>query len=841
LGEKVSGPSTLFPTEWLQYLRFVSDVSTVTLVEDERHSRLGARAATVHALVLVTLAVLLVNAPTWLHLVQSDPLALTAGLNKVGSGLLPGQPFADPNVGYTLQALGKQAAMQLMGGHLPWWNPYEGVGMPLAAEMQSGAFFPGTLILSSIFGVTGLLMVLECCTGYATYFLLRRLRVGLVAATAGAIAFSLCGAAAWVTNAPVRPIFALPLCLLGVERCLDGSAPLRRGRWALLGAGFALSILAGFPETAAIDAGFVALWTWCRMDRRNRTLAIAQGRELLVGIGVGLLAAAPVVVTFLTYFPNAWIGPHTSQFSHLSLPTEGLVQLFFPYGLGPISAVRLPAGQLWGGVGGYLQATVVAGAVLGLFGRQHRGLRIGLGAWVAVMVARAFGFSPLVILFGAIPGLKMIVVARYCLPSVELAMVVLCCLGLNDLSRLRATSQQLRRSALIVGGVAVLTTMGSWMVLSASTTLHRSRRHPAGLAHPASHAATVWSVLFAALVLSALITGVWLQVSTVERQSRQHIRRNGGRLLVALSIVVESMVLFGLPQLSAPPQATVDLKPVMFLRSHLGTQRFFTLGPLQPNYGSAFSISQVNVNDLPQPKNWVHFVEHYLDTNVTPVSFTALARAHLHGPTPAEELNRNLANYEAIGVKYVVVAPRAKDVLGIDFPVHHGPQWPKGPRLVFSNRTAKIYELPHPALIFSIRRVLGEHGTKACSATITSSFDTTTICDSAIQLTRRVLSSPEWSATIDTKPVAIHQPQGLTKNIFQQITVPAGIHKVVFHYEPPTGGLFVAVALVTWALIISLLISTSLVRGFLLRRFGRRGFGQKQVTEGTESESQGEG
>jgi hypothetical protein len=785
--------------------------------------------------VLVTLAVLLANAPTWLHLVQTDPLALTAGLNNVGSGILPGQPFADPNVGYTLQALGKQAAMQLFGGHLPWWNPYEGVGMPLTAEMQSGAFFPGTLILSSIFGVTGLLMVLECCTGYATYFLLRRLRIGLVASTAGAIAFSLCGAAAWVTNAPVRPIFALPLCLLGVERCLDGEAPLRRGRWALLAAGFALSILAGFPETAAIDAGFVALWAWCRMERRERSVFAAQTRALIIGIVVGVVAAAPVVLAFITYFPSAWVGPHASQFAHLSLPTEGLVQLFFPYGLGPINGVRLPAGQLWGGVGGYLQATVVAGAVLGLFGRQHRGLRVGLGVWVAVMVARAFGFSPLVLLFGAIPGLKMIVLARYCVPSVELAMVALCCLGLNDLGRLRVTKQHLQRSAVIVGLIALLATLGSWWVLSGSTTLHRTRRHPAGLSHPASHAATVWSVVLATLVLGALAVGIWLQVATVEPQSTQRIRRNGGRLLVALSIVVESIVLFGLPQLSAPSEAHVDLKPVMFLRSHLGTQRFFTLGPLQANYGSAFSISQVNVNDLPQPENWVHFVERYLDTNVTPVSFTALARAHLHGPTPAEELNRNLANYEAIGVKYIVVTPRAKDVLGIDFPVHHGPEWPNGPRLVFADRTAKIYELPHSALIFSIRRVAGEHGTKACSATITSSAETTTICDSAIQLTRRVLSMPEWKATIDGKPVAIQPSQGLTKSIFQQVTVPAGTHKVVFHYDPPFGGLSVVVALLAWVLIIGLLLSTSSARRVLTQRFGRRGVEPVEVPEEAET------
>ncbi len=778
----------------------------------ERHSRLTPKAATTHALILVTLAVLLANAPTWLHLVQSDPLALTAGLNKVSAGLLPGQPFADPNVGYTLQALGKQAAMQIMGGHLPWWNPFEGVGMPLAAEMQSGAFFPGTLLLSSIFGVSGLLMVLECCTGYATYFLLRRLRIGLVAATAGAIAVALCGAASWVTNAPVRPIVALPLCLLGVERCLEGTASLKKGRWALLAAGFALSILAGFPETAAIDAGLVLLWALCRMDRSNSSTMWAQGRELGLGLLVGIMAAAPIVLAFVTYFPSAWVGPHTSEFAHLSLPREGLVQLLYPYGLGLINAVRLPGGQLWGGVGGYVQATVVAGALLGLVGKPYRRLRIGLGVWIVVMVARAFGFAPLVIVLGAIPGLKMIVLARYCMPSVEIALVVLCCLGLNDLGRLRITKTQLRSTAIGVSVLGVVATASSWMVLSSATTLHRTPHHKAGVVRHASHAATVWSTAFALVLLCGLAYGIWLQFARVGSPRLERIRGNGGRLLVALVVVTESIVLFGLPQLSAPTSATPDLTPVLFLRSHLGTQRFFTLGPFQANYGSAFSASQVNVNDLPQPENWVHFVEKYLDTNVTPVSFTALARKNLEGPTPAEELTRNLRNYEAIGVKYVVVTPRAKDVLGIDFPAHHGPKWPVGPRLVFSNHTAKIYELPHPALIFSIRRVPGTHGTDACSATVTSSYETTTICGTPLTLTRRVLSMPEWKATIDGKSVAIHQPEGITKEIFQQITVPAGTHHVVFQYSPPLGTASVIVATASWVVILALLWSTSTLR-----------------------------
>ena len=40
------------------------------------------------------------------------------------------------------QALGHRAALDWTHLRVPWWNPYEGTGMPLAGEMQSGALSP---------------------------------------------------------------------------------------------------------------------------------------------------------------------------------------------------------------------------------------------------------------------------------------------------------------------------------------------------------------------------------------------------------------------------------------------------------------------------------------------------------------------------------------------------------------------------------------------------------------------------------------------------------------------------------------------------------------------------
>ena len=90
-----------------------------------------------HALpvVVILVAVLVANAPALLHLVTSNPLNIDASLGPGATSRLPGYPYIDPNAGYTTQALGHLAALDWLHGHVPWWNPFEGVGSPLAGEM----------------------------------------------------------------------------------------------------------------------------------------------------------------------------------------------------------------------------------------------------------------------------------------------------------------------------------------------------------------------------------------------------------------------------------------------------------------------------------------------------------------------------------------------------------------------------------------------------------------------------------------------------------------------------------------------------------------------------------
>ena len=98
--------------------------------------RLGTRTHRV-PLAIIGLAILAVNVPTLLHIVTTSPLQLYADLQAGASDqALPGFPLIDPNAGYITMSMGHLAATDWLHGHVPWWDPYEGLGSHTRAVMQ---------------------------------------------------------------------------------------------------------------------------------------------------------------------------------------------------------------------------------------------------------------------------------------------------------------------------------------------------------------------------------------------------------------------------------------------------------------------------------------------------------------------------------------------------------------------------------------------------------------------------------------------------------------------------------------------------------------------------------
>ena len=234
-----------------------------------------------------------------LHLIlgifQASPVYFFSGLGQ-GTHLAPTPPQSsiDFNVGATSQTLGHLAAVDLLSGVIPWWNPFEGVGTPLAGEMQSAALLPSTVLLALPDGQLYMQLLFQIIAGVFTFLLMRRMAISSFAAFIAAVLFEFNGVYGWMANAVINPIAFLPMILFGVEGCYANI----RGSWRWVAIGIAFSLYAGFPEVAYIDGLLVAIWTLTRASGL-RTSELKRF-TLLIGSGVltGLLLAMPILIAF---------------------------------------------------------------------------------------------------------------------------------------------------------------------------------------------------------------------------------------------------------------------------------------------------------------------------------------------------------------------------------------------------------------------------------------------------------------------------------------------------------------------------------------------------------------
>jgi hypothetical protein len=684
--------------------------------------------------------------------VDTNPLLLHSGLGLgLRPGLLPGFPSIDPNNGFTLQALGHLAASDWLSGRVPWWNPFEGLGAPLAGEMQSAALFVPAILLYVAQGVLYFHVLLELVAGLATYLLIRRLGAGTLPAVVAGVAFGLNGTFAWLGNAAATPICFLPVTLWGLELIRSHTRPGSRFGWAVVAVGVAGSIYAGFPETTAIDTLLVGLWAVLRLaglDRRQmgRYLALSVG-----GAALGVLLASPLIDAFLSYLPHADVGGHAGGFGLAYLSRSAVAMLAMPYVFGPIFGFYAfdPSGALgaiWGNIGGYTTAGLMALASLAvwpaLWGGRQRWLRLGLGAWVALAWAKTFGVPGVNQLVAHLPGFSGVAFYRYAPPSWEMAIVALAALGLDDLAEGRLTAS-----------VAWRATGSSVLLLLVSSA---AAAHELAKIHGAPHLG-LWAGASLALA-EALIVLVGMAAAYPQRlRSALRVR---APLAVGVAVVAEAVALFFLPQLSAPQGGRVDLAPVRYLAAHLAGHRFFTLGPLAPNYGSYFGLAELNVNDLPVPSAFATYVMSSLDPNVNPVIFTGGTQASAAGPSPEEALLQDLAGYRRAGVSYVVTGPGAL------------PR-PLGLPLVFRDAAASIYRLPGAAPLITV--------SAGCRVLASSTYSARVRCQREGTLVWRELYLPGWTATVSKRSTRV-RPYGPG---FQQILLSPGEQVVRFSFEPP--------------------------------------------------------
>ena len=584
---------------------------------------------------LLVLLPLLVHLPLWLSGRSTDPIWVASNVTQSEPGI-SGLPWIDINVGVTSEALGRLEAHDWLHGVVPWWNPYTGVGVPLAGELQPGAFFLPFIFLFLL--PDGLLwekICIQMLTGVATYAFLRELGLSRLSSLMGGGLYALSGTIAWAPG-PAGVYCSmpfLPLLLWGMERARrlgDGAASILATGVAT---GFAL--LPGFPEPAYISGLLACAWGVYRLAGESARWRMA--RRTLAGFTCGLLVALPVLIAFADYsrLSNSF-GVH--KLGDKALPWAAFSATLLPYVYGPLESGyhSAPLLSIWDYIGGYCGLLVVLLAIAGW--RSHklpRGLKILLAAWIVVAWAKTYGVQPVMGLMNFVPLLHQTQFYRYSQPSWSLALIVLAALALDEFE----TGTPRRRYAF--GLTLALLGIG----VAAGWPLRAFWERP----HEMAETMFVMMSVSAAWALMGLAaTGVAWSLLRGEKR----------RIVIATVIVLDAAVMFMVPQVSSVRGKSIDVAAVRFLREHQGLSRTFSFQPLSPNYGAYYGVATIDHNILPVPRLWEQYITEKLLPGYEKKDLGTTFFPSVNGDGAGEQaLNENIRNYLKVGTKFVATMP----------------------------------------------------------------------------------------------------------------------------------------------------------------------------------------
>ncbi len=644
-----------------------------------------------------------------------------------------GTCVVDGNVGDIVQALGGLSARLWLQGRLPWWDHFAGAGLPLASTMQPGSFFlPFVLLLHLLDGPLYLKLVMQILSGLFGAAFLREIGLRRDAAVLGGMLFSLNGSFAYFGDAPIMPIPFLPLLLLGIARCRRALHEVRPGGPILVALAIGFSLLAGFPETAAVDGLFGLAWLLLALGGRG--LSAAQQLRLACMVGaagvVGLALASPVLIPFLRELPASSLGPHGSTFGNLFRPDQ-LAGLLFPSIFGaPMEDFDIDA---WGGVWGYFGAGITCLAVLALLSRWRDPVRWLAAGWIGFFLLAAGGVPGFMQLRQHLPILDVVDFRRYPAASCEFAAILLAMLTLDDWLRARAPR---RRSV----GLGL-----SGLALFAAACLVVARHR---LIADAQHAPLLLEGVTALLAGLVVMAGVaWLLC-----------RPPGRRGMVGMTALVmsEALLSFMVPVWHDNPVVAPDLGPIAYLRAHQGLSRLHVVGPrLVPNYAGYFGIASIDDIFCPVPLAWQEQVVR-MDPRQSAFSFTG------QFDTDARTLIARRAMFEAYGVRYVLLPTRGDPLAG-----------QPGFVRVYDGARSRLYEMPGAKPYFELSQA-------GCALSVADRDHLDAACDGPATLVRREMMFPGWRAFVNGHPTRLDR----TALGFQSLDLPAGRSRVEWRYLP---------------------------------------------------------
>ena len=673
------------------------------------------------------------------------------------------------------------AWQQVHAGHLPIWNPYGGLGIPLAFNWQSAPFSLAAVIgyaLPLRFAFTASVIVNVLVAGTGMYVLGRVLRLGVLGAATMATVFELSGPfAAWLGYP-----FASVLSFFGWIVAF-GLLVVRGGRHrALAACGLAASIagslLGGQPEgftvVALATTVFFVVVLAARAVRARRLAPVLAPACWLAGgaaagVGLALPFALPALqvtthsvrakATFNQAFPAHVLNYLVFQgFDGLPLTSHGRpITSSTLFGL----SLYYPETAAYVGVA----ALVLAAVALGL---RRRSPVVWALATVAVASLLLVFVQPVDRVAEALPLVGRVQWARGLMP-LAFSVSVLAGVGVDAVVR----HPDRRRVARWLGWgflVATVAVALDWLFgRGGLTASQRSVR---------SHS-FLWPAVELAVGLATAGALWWASRRTEATGPHAGSRAQTGRRRLPSVGVVAGVVLLlvqtgflldaGAPMVQSSPTSWPESPVLAAYARTVGTavvgfgSTVCNLG-IQPNDNGVYGVHELVVYDPAIPKDY----------------FPAWkAASGLGGGAPGLNLFCPLVTSASIarefGVRYVLEAA--------------GTPGPPGTRFVRRLTDETLWEVPGAGLATVAPLVGGRYPADTVTGTPVTvhqpspsrwSLTVSTSAPAALRL--HLTDLPGWHATLDGRPLALRRYAGM----MLEARVPPGRHQVVLWYWPQT-------------------------------------------------------
>ncbi len=695
----------------------------------------------------------------------------------------------------------KLAWTQVHSGHLPLWNPYSGLGLPLAFNWQSAPFSVQALLgyLAPLrFSFTVQVFATLAIAGSGAYVLCRVLGLNIWACTFAAIGFELSGPiVAWL-GWPVASVAAWTGWLFAAALLVV------RGRRRGLAIAFfsillAASIYSGQLDMLVTLLTLLVLFLGALLALRTRRLGGSgpirrPSFDLAIAFVAGFGLAAPLVL------PGFQLATGSVRVAHGTtdhgLPLINLVNMIFQgYDGSPIN------GGHWFGIAlpAYTEYTAYVGLivlVLAVAAGVLRRQRSEVKAFVALVVfAAAFAFVPLVI--GVAEAVPMGSSVRWhrALIVMVFAIVILAGMGMDAL--VRAPSRRAMIRCLGAGFVAAaLFLLVLWV---------GGRSHLNSVDESVRSKSFVWPAIecVVGLVVVALLARTRGRGRPTDRW-RALLRANRSRLAVSALLVCEVAFLIsaGAPLASSSSNYFPSTSAVTALQRSVSGSLVGAGSSACPGYGvppyvaidpeanDAYGISEFAIYDPLLPKS---YDRSWLD---------ATGQKNPNGPTPFP--NRSV-------FCPAITSIQLARLYGISYVLEPAGR-PGPPGSVFDRAIGNesLYRIPGAArATITPMASSGRYPADNAAGTAVkvnnpnpATWKMETDASSRQALRVRLTNVPGWHATIDGKPLPLKPFAG----VMLQAAIPPGHHVVELHYWPETFTFGIVLAALSALVLLALVI-----------------------------------